>query len=81
MIEDPDGEVETLALVDEEGREESFYIHDVTDYENTTYFVLENQADANDVRILKQDGEQLVSLDDDELDRVVKFLEAEWSEE
>jgi hypothetical protein len=43
--------------------------------------VLENQADAEDVRILKQDGDQLISLTDEELDRVTKHLETEWSDE
>jgi uncharacterized protein YrzB (UPF0473 family) len=81
IIEEPNGEVETLVLVDEDGREESFYVHDVTEFDSDTYFVLENQADANDVRILKQDGDQLVSLEDEELDRVIKHLEDDWAEE
>jgi len=81
MIEEPNGEVETLVLVDEAGREETFYVHDVTELGSDTYFVLENQADATDVRILKQDGDQLVSLEDEELDRVIKHLEEDWAEE
>jgi len=79
--EDPDGEVETLALVDEDGHEETFLVHEVSEYGGSTYFVLENHADATDVRILKQDGEQLVSLTDEELDRVIDHLEKDWSSE
>jgi hypothetical protein len=43
--------------------------------------VLENQADGEDVRILKQEGDQLISLTDEELDRVTKHLETAWSDE
>ncbi len=79
MVEEPNGEVDTLALVDEEGNEETFLVHEVSEYEGGTYFVLENQTDATDVRILKQDGDQLVSLTDEELDRVIEHLEKDWS--
>ena len=74
---EPDGEVQTIELVnDKTGEEESYLVHDVVEIEGETYYVLQAETDEERVLILRRDGEALVTLDEDELDRVVEQLEA-----
>ncbi len=78
MPEDPeqDGEIQTIELVNEKtGEEESYVVHDVVEIEGETYYVLQAEADAERVLILRREGESLVTLDEDEHDRVVEQLE------
>ncbi len=75
-VPEPDGEVQTIELVNEKtGEEESYLVHDVVEIEGETYYVLQAEADADRVLILRREGEALVTLDDDEHDRVVEQLE------
>jgi len=48
---------------------------DVVEIEGETYYVLEAEADAERVLILRRDGDSLVTLDEEEHDRVVDQLE------
>ena len=74
---EPDGEVQTIELVnDKTGEEESYLVHDVVEIEGETYYVLQAETDEERVLILRRDGEALVTLDEDEHDRVVEQLEA-----
>jgi hypothetical protein len=76
-IPDANGEVQTIELVNEKtGEEESYVVHDVVDIEGQTYYVLQAEADEEQVLILRREGESLVTLDDEEHDRVVEQLEA-----
>jgi hypothetical protein len=80
-VPEPDGEVQTIELVNEKtGEEESYLVHDVVEIEGETYYVLQAEADNDRVLILRRDGEALVTLDDEEHDRVVEQLE-EFEEE
>ncbi len=73
---EPDGELKTISLVNEStGEEEEYLVHDVVDLEGKTYYIVQAQSDAEEVLILRRDGEALVSLEDDERDRVVALLE------
>jgi hypothetical protein len=75
-VPEPDGEVQTIELVNEKtGEEESYLVHDVVEIEGETYYVLQAEADTDRVLILRRDGEALVTLDDEEHDRVVEQLE------
>lgn len=75
-VPEPDGEVQTIELVNEKtGEEESYLVHDVVEIEGETYYVLQAEADAERVLILRREGEALVTLDDEEHDRVVEQLE------
>jgi hypothetical protein len=75
-IPDANGEVQTIELVNEKtGEEESYVVHDVVEIEGETYYVLQAEADEERVLILRREGESLVTLDDDEHDRVVEQLE------
>ena len=75
-IPEPNGEIQTIELVNENtGEEESYVVHDVVEIEGETYYVLQAEADEDQVLILRREGESLVTLDDDEHDRVVEQLE------
>ena len=75
-IPEANGEVQTIELVNEKtGEEESYVVHDVVEIEGETYYVLQAEVDEERVLILRREGESLVTLDDDEHDRVVEQLE------
>ena len=76
-IPEANGEIQTIELVNEKtGEEESYVVHDVVEIEGETYYVLQAEADEEQVLILRREGESLVTLDDEEHDRVVEQLEA-----
>jgi hypothetical protein len=76
-IPEANGEIQTIELVNEKtGEEESYLVHDVVEIEGETYYVLQAEADEDQVLILRREGESLVTLDDEEHDRVVEQLEA-----
>jgi hypothetical protein len=80
-IPDANGEIQTIELVNEKtGEEESYLVHDVVEIEGETYYVLQAEADEDQVLILRREGESLVTLDEEEHDRVVEQLE-EFEEE
>jgi hypothetical protein len=80
-IPEANGEVQTIELVNEKtGEGENYVVHDVVEIEGETYYVLQAEADEDRVLILRREGESLVTLDDDEHDRVVEQLE-EFEEE
>ena len=75
-IPEANGEVQTIELVNEKtGEEESYVVHDVVEIEGETYYVLQAEVDEDKVLILRREGESLVTLDDEEHDRVVEQLE------
>jgi hypothetical protein len=79
---EPDGEIQTIELVNEKtGEEESYLVHDVVEIDGETYYVLQAEADQDRVVILRREGESLVSLDEEEHDRVVEQLEELEEEE
>lgn len=75
-IPEANGEIQTIELVNENtGQEESYVVHDVVEIEGETYYVLQAEADEDQVLILRREGESLVTLDDEEHDRIVEQLE------
>ena len=75
-IPEANGEIQTIELVNEKtGEDESYVVHDVVEIEGETYYVLQAEADADRVLILRREGESLVTLDDEEHDRVLEQLE------
>ena len=75
-IPEANGEIQTIELVNEKtGVEETYIVHDVVEIEGETYYVLQAEADEERVLILRREGESLVTLDDEEHDRVVEQLE------
>jgi hypothetical protein len=75
-IPEANGEIQTIELVNENtGEEESYVVHDVVEIEGETYYVLQAEANEDQVLILRREGESLVTLDDEEHDRIVDQLE------
>ncbi|MEO6797583.1 MAG: hypothetical protein ABI401_09855 [Candidatus Dormibacter sp.] len=75
-IPEKDGEIQTIELVNEKtGEDESYVVHDVVELEGETYYVLQAEADAERVLILRREGDSLVTLDEEEHDRIVDQLE------
>ncbi|MEA2635116.1 MAG: hypothetical protein QOH92_1883 [Chloroflexota bacterium] len=75
-IPEANGEVQTIELVNEKtGEEETYLVHDVVEIEGETYYVLQAEVDEDRVLILRREGESLVTLDEEEHDRVVEQLE------
>ena len=75
-IPEPNGEIQTIELVNEKtGEEQSYVVHDVVEIEGETYYVLQAEEDEDQVLILRREGESLVTLDDEEHDRIVEQLE------
>lgn len=75
-IPEPNGEIQTIELVNEKtGEEQSYVVHDVVEIEGETYYVLQAEDDEDQVLILRREGESLVTLDEEEHDRIVEQLE------
>lgn len=72
---------EVIVLVDEEGQEHEFYLYRIVEVDGKDYALLEPAEDEGELVILRIEGDldsgNLVSLDDDEWDRVVEALDDE----
>lgn len=69
--------VETVTLIDDEGREILFALHDAFDVEGRTYYLVEGVDDPELVVVLREDEGRLVSIDGEEFDGIMAMLEGE----
>jgi uncharacterized protein YrzB (UPF0473 family) len=69
--------VETVALIDEDGKELLFALHDAFDVEDVTYYLVEGVDDPELVLVLREQDGKLVSIDGEEFDRIMVMLEAD----
>ena len=67
--------VETVALIDEDGKELVFALHDAFDVEDVTYYLVEGVDDPELVLVLREQDGKLISIDGDEFDRIMRMLE------
>lgn len=67
--------VETVVLIDEEGNELLFALHDAFDVEDVTYYLVEGVDDPELVLVLREQDGKLVSIDGEEFDRIMGLLE------
>ena len=67
--------VETVTLIDEEGAELVFALHDAFDVEDVTYYLVEGVEDPELVLVLREEDGKLVSIDGAEFDRIMSMLE------
>jgi hypothetical protein len=74
-VADEDLPVETVALIDEEGKELIFALHDAFDVEDVTYYLVEGVDDPELVLVLREEDGKLISIDGDEFDRIMGMLE------
>jgi uncharacterized protein YrzB (UPF0473 family) len=74
-VAEEDLPVETVALIDEEGNELLFALHDAFDVEDVTYYLVEGVDDPELVLVLREQDGKLVSIDGEEFDRIMGMLE------
>ncbi len=68
--------VETVALIDEDGKELLFALHDAFDVEDVTYYLVEGIDDPELVLVLREEDGKLISIDGEEFDRIMAMLES-----
>ena len=75
MVSEP----EEIVLVDEEGVEHAFYLYEIVEVDGNAYALLEPVESEGELVILRVEGDietgNLVTLDDDEWDRVAAALD------
>jgi hypothetical protein len=74
-VAEEDLPVETVVLIDEDGRELLFALHDAFDVEDVTYYLVEGVDDPEMVLVLREQDGKLVSIDGEEFDRIMGMLE------
>ncbi len=72
-----EAEGEEIVLVDSEGVERRFRLHDVFDLDGSAYYLVEAEGDPDQVLLLKEVSGSLETVGGDEFDRVLTMLEAE----
>ena len=66
-----------VVLLDEDGRERVFRVHDVFDLEDVAYYLVEAADDPRQVLLLREGAGTLETVGDEEFDRVMAALESE----
>jgi uncharacterized protein YrzB (UPF0473 family) len=66
---------EQVTLVDENGVERRFTLHDAFDLEGVAYYLVEDAGDPERVLLLRESGSGLETVDGDEFQRVMQALE------
>ena len=64
-------------LVDEQGRERQFNLHDAFELDGVDYYLVEAADEPEMVVVLREEGGALVAVEGEEFDRVMKMLESE----
>ena len=70
-------EADELTLVDEDGVERRFRLHDAFDVEGATYYLVESVNDPEEVLLLREQMGTLESVEGEDFDRVLALLEEE----
>ena len=68
---------EEITLIDQDGTEHRFLLHDAFDVEGVEYYLVEAADDADLVLVLKEEGGRLATVDQPEFDRIMAMLENE----
>ena len=64
-----------VTLIDENGRERRFRLHDAFDLDDVVYYLVEDVEDTTQVLLLRETAGGLETVDGDEFKRVMKALE------
>lgn len=64
-----------VTLVDEDGRERRFRLHDVFDFEGAAYYLVEAVGDPDQVLLLREGDGTLETVEGEEFDHVMAALE------
>ena len=70
-----DTEPQQVTLIDEDGLERRFRLHDAFDLEGVTYYLVEGAAAPSEVLLLREEPGGLQTVEDDEFQRVMTALE------
>lgn len=71
---------EEILLVDEDGAERRFLMHDAFDLDDATYYLVEAADDPDEVLLLKEVSGSLETVGGEEFERVLAQLEVEDEE-
>lgn len=69
-----------ITLIDENGRERQFQLHDAFDHEGAVYYLVENIDDPTQVLLLREAGGGLETVEGEEFQRVIAALEEDQVE-
>ncbi len=67
----------SVTLLDEQGVERRFLVHDAFDAEGHTFYLVEAEDDPDQVLLLKETDGLLESVEGDEFDRILTLLETD----
>lgn len=68
-------ESQEITLIEENGAERTFRLHDAFDLEGVAYYLVEAADDEDMVLLLKETAGGLESVEDEEFDRVIAQLD------
>jgi uncharacterized protein YrzB (UPF0473 family) len=71
------GTPEMVTLVDEDGKEREFSLHDAFDVDGVTYYLVEDRKNPELVLVLREEEGRLATIDGAEFDRILAILENE----
>lgn len=80
MPADETGADRPITLLDENGRERQFRLHDAFDHEGAVYYLVENVDDPDQVLLLRESEGALETVGDDEFQRVIAAMEEDETE-
>lgn len=66
---------QVITLLDDEGAERRFTMHDAFDIDGTAYYLVEDVTDPDQVLLLRESEGALETVDGDEFSRVMAALE------
>jgi uncharacterized protein YrzB (UPF0473 family) len=66
-----------ITLIDENGRERQFQLHDAFDHEGAVYYLVENIDDPEEVLLLRESESGLETVEGEEFRSVIAALEKE----
>lgn len=69
-------ESQEITLIEENGAERTFRLHDAFDLEGVAYYLVEAADDEEMVLLLKETAGGLETVEDEEFDRVIAQLDA-----
>lgn len=72
-----DEPAERLTLIDDQGREREFVLHDAFDADDVEYYLVEAVDDPETVLVLKRTDAGLEAVEGQELSRIIGLLESE----
>ena len=64
-----------VSLIDENGKERKFRMHDAFEVDGHTYYLVESFDDPDEVLLLRESENRLETVEQEEFERVIKALD------